>query len=49
MTEPVDRDRYIVPALERGLRLLRGFTRETPALGLGEIAEANGLPRRKAT
>ncbi len=48
MREPVDRDRYIVPALERGLRLLRGFTSETPALGLGEIAEANGLPRATA-
>ncbi len=48
MTEPDDRDRYIVPALERGLRLLRGFTREAPTMGLGEIAEANGLPRATA-
>ena len=48
MTESDDRDRYIVPALERGLRLLRGFTREAPAMGLGEIAEANGLPRATA-
>ncbi len=48
MTEPVDRDRYIVPALERGLRLLRGFSRETPAKGLGEIAAATGLPRATA-
>ena len=48
MNEQDDRDRYIVPALERGLRLLRGFTRETPAMGLGEIADANGLPRATA-
>ncbi len=48
MTEPDDRDRYIVPALERGLQLLRGFTRESPAMALGEIARANGLPRATA-
>lgn len=48
MTESDDRDRYIVPALERGLRLLRGLTRGTPAMSLGEIAEANGLPRATA-
>ncbi len=48
MTEPDDRDRYIVPALDRGLKLLRGFTRETPAMGLGDIAAANGLPRATA-
>ncbi len=44
MNQPPDRDRYIVPALERGLRLLRGFTGESPAMGIGAIAEANGLP-----
>ncbi len=48
MTEPDERDRYIVPALERGLKLLRGFTRETPAMSLGDIADANGLPRATA-
>ena len=52
MTESEDRDRYIVPALERGLRLLRGFTRGAPAMSLGEIAkviEAKGVAgqRRK--
>jgi DNA-binding IclR family transcriptional regulator len=48
VTKPDDRDRYIVPALERGLRLLRSLTRERPALSLGEIAEINGLPRATA-
>ena len=48
MTESEDRDRYIVPALERGLRLLRGFTHGAPAMSLGEIAKANELPRATA-
>lgn len=38
-------DRYIVPALERGLRLLRSFTRDRPSVGLGELAREHGLPR----
>lgn len=48
MIEPDGRERYIVPALERGLSLLRRFTRESPAMALGEIARANGLPRATA-
>ena len=45
MTESEDRDRYIVPALERGLGLLRGFTHGVPAMSLGKISKANELPR----
>ena len=38
-------DRYIVPGLERGLRLLACFTGETPELAPGELARQLDLPR----
>lgn len=38
-------DRYIVPALERGLLLLRSFTRERPEAGPGQLAREHGMPR----
>lgn len=41
----VPRDRYTVPALERGLRLLRCFTRERPSAGLADLARELGLSR----
>ena len=47
MTDMSDdtRGRYIVPGLERGLKLLRSFTRERPEAGLGELAREHDLPR----
>lgn len=38
-------DRYIVPALERGLRLLGEFSRENRNLSAPELARRLGLPR----
>ncbi|MBQ1762825.1 MAG: IclR family transcriptional regulator [Aquincola sp.] len=38
-------DRYIVPALERGLRILGEFSRENRTLGAPELARRFGLPR----
>ncbi|HSV79924.1 MAG TPA: IclR family transcriptional regulator [Ramlibacter sp.] len=38
-------DKYIVPALERGLRLLGEFNRETRTIGAPEFARRLGLPR----
>jgi DNA-binding IclR family transcriptional regulator len=38
-------DKYIVPALERGLRLLGEFDRDTRTLGAPEFARRLGLPR----
>lgn len=38
-------DKYIVPALERGLRLLGEFNRETRRLGPPELARRLDLPR----
>lgn len=38
-------DRYNVPALERGLRLLCEFNRETPTLSAPELARRFALPR----
>ncbi|MGE0745226.1 MAG: IclR family transcriptional regulator [Rhodospirillales bacterium] len=37
--------RYIVPALERGLRVLRAFSRERPAIGLADLARELALPK----
>lgn len=47
MTDMSDdtRNRYIVPGLERGLKLLGSFTRERPEAGLGELAREHDLPR----
>jgi DNA-binding IclR family transcriptional regulator len=38
-------DKYLVPALERGLRLLSEFDRETRTLGAPEFARRLNLPR----
>ena len=38
-------DKYLVPALERGLRMLGEFNRETPTIGAPEFARRLGLPR----
>jgi DNA-binding IclR family transcriptional regulator len=38
-------DKYIVPALERGLRLLGEFNRETRTIGAPEFARRLNLPR----
>jgi len=38
-------DKYIVPALERGLRMLGEFSRETRTIGAPEFARRLGLPR----
>lgn len=44
-TERSGDDRYIVPALSRGLQLLQAFGPEHPILTLGQITGAMGLPR----
>lgn len=38
-------DKYAVPGLERGLRILSEFTRETPSLGAPELARRLQVPR----
>lgn len=38
-------DRYAVPGLERGLRILSEFSRETPTLGAPELARRLQVPR----
>jgi DNA-binding IclR family transcriptional regulator len=38
-------DKYMVPALERGLRMLGEFNRDTPVIGAPEFARRLGLPR----
>lgn len=45
MSATVERDRYIVPGLERGLRLLGCFSRDRPVLGLGDLMRTLDLPR----
>ena len=48
MTEPLvapDSERYTVPGLERGLRILAEFSRREPVLGAPEIARRLGVPR----
>src|SRR5437868_5979373 len=42
---PAEKNRYIVPGLERGLRLLQLFTRQRRTLGAPEISKALGVPR----
>jgi len=44
-TESGNADKYIVPALERGLRMLGEFNRETRVLSGPEFARRLGLPR----
>lgn len=36
---------YLVPALERGLRMLQAFSRDEPVQSLGKLAAELGLPR----
>jgi len=43
--EPTSGDRYMVPALERGLRMLGEFNRETRVISGPEFARRLGLPR----
>lgn len=38
-------DKYLVPALERGLRMLGEFSRDTRTIGAPEFARRLGLPR----
>ena len=38
-------DRYIVPALQRGLELLGKFSRQTPQLSGADLSRQLGLPR----
>lgn len=46
-TRPPD-DRYTVPALQRGLAILRSFDRDRPVLSMVELARINNLPRATA-
>ena len=41
----VDNDRYTVPGLERGLRILAEFSRREPTLTAPELARRLGVPR----
>jgi DNA-binding IclR family transcriptional regulator len=45
MTTKNDDDRYIVPALQRGLELLAQFNRVTPELSGAELSRKMNLPR----
>jgi DNA-binding IclR family transcriptional regulator len=40
-----DKDRYMVPGLERGLKLLQCFSRQHPVHHAGDLARALDLPR----
>ncbi len=44
-SEPIVRERYIVPALERGLKLLTLFDRQRTEISAPEAARMLGLPR----
>lgn len=45
MADTADADRYTVPGLERGLRILAEFSRREPVLTAPEIARRLGVPR----
>lgn len=45
MTDTTPDDRYIVPALQRGLELLGQFSRYSPELSGAELSRQLGLPR----
>jgi DNA-binding IclR family transcriptional regulator len=45
MSAKSDEDRYLVPALQRGLELLGKFTRQTPELSGAELSRQLKLPR----
>lgn len=42
---PDSDDAYLVPGLERGLRILAGFSHKEPVLGAPEISRRLGIPR----
>src|SRR5690554_5457047 len=42
---PKDTDKYAVPGLERGLRILSEFSRQTPTLTAPELARRLSVPR----
>ena len=48
MSAKAQDDRYAVPALRRGLAILRSFERDRPVLSMVELARINGLPRATA-
>ena len=45
MAEAAEADRYTVPGLERGLRILAEFSRHEPTLSAPELARRLGVPR----
>jgi DNA-binding IclR family transcriptional regulator len=45
MNAPLDENRYLVPALERGVRLLQLFRRDRAEIGAPDIARELALPR----
>jgi DNA-binding IclR family transcriptional regulator len=45
MDDPVEKDRHVVTALARGLRVLRCFSHERPELSAGDIVRMTGLPQ----
>lgn len=45
MTETIVEDRYVVPALQRGLDLLAQFSRHEPELSGADLSHRLGLPR----
>ena len=45
MNDTTPDDKYIVPALQRGLELLGKFSRQTPELSGAELSRQLGLPR----
>jgi hypothetical protein len=41
-------DRYMVPGLIRGLKILQAFSSEKPLMGVSDIAKELGVPRSTA-
>ena len=48
MSDKTPQDRYIVPALQRGLAILGSFDRDRTVLTMVELARINALPRATA-
>src|SRR6478736_315057 len=48
LADDAGNDKYTVPALERGLRLLGEFNRDTRVISAPEFARRRGTPRRRA-
>jgi DNA-binding IclR family transcriptional regulator len=46
--EPDKVDRYMVPGLIRGLKILQAFSSEKPLMGVSDIAKELGVPRSTA-